>query len=188
MRMLLLRAAAAAALFAAPLTLQAQTREITGRVTSRDTQEPLNNVEIIVVGQTARLGTYTNDQGRYRLTVNGDATLRLRRLGYQARTVPAPSAQPTIDVQLDRDVLELGSVVVTGQATTVERRNAATAVSTVSTDQLVSVPSVSIEDALQGKVVGAKIQMNSGAPGGGGQIQIRGTSSILGNAEPLIVV
>ena len=188
MHMLLLRAAAAAALLAAPLTLQAQTREITGRVTSRDTQEPLNNVEIVVVGQSARLGTYTNDQGRYRLTVNGDATLRLRRLGYQARTVQAPSAQSTIDVQLDRDVLELGSVVVTGQATTVERRNAATAVSTVSTEELVTVPSVSIEDALQGKVVGAKIQMNSGAPGGGGQIQIRGTSSILGNAEPLIVV
>jgi len=188
MHMLLLRAAAATVLLAAPLTLQAQTREITGRVTSRDTQEPLNNVEIVVVGQSARLGTYTNDQGRYRLTVSGDATLRLRRLGYQARTVQASSAQSTVDVQLDRDVLELGSVVVTGQATTVERRNAATAVSTVSTDELVTVPSVSIEDALQGKVVGAKIQMNSGAPGGGGQIQIRGTSSILGNAEPLIVV
>jgi TonB-linked SusC/RagA family outer membrane protein len=189
MRMLLLRAATASTLLVVPLALHAQTREITGRVTSRDTQEPLNNVEIVLVGQSARLGTYTNDQGRYRLVVNGgDATLRLRRLGYRARTVPAPSTQPTLDITLDRDVLELGSVVVTGQATTVERRNAATAVSTVSTDELVKVPSVSIEDALQGKVVGAKIQMNSGAPGGGGQIQIRGTSSILGNAEPLIVV
>src|SRR5438309_11759694 len=110
MRMLLLHAAAAAALFAAPLTLQAQTREITGRVTSRDTQEPLGNVEIVVIGQAARLGTYTNDQGRYRLAVVGDATLRLRRLGYQARTVQATAAQATIDIQLDRDVLELGSV------------------------------------------------------------------------------
>jgi TonB-linked SusC/RagA family outer membrane protein len=189
MRMLLLRVAAASALLAVPIALRAQTREITGRVTSRDTQEPLSNVEIVVVGQ-ARLGTYTNETGRYRLVVNGidAATLRLRRLGYQARTIQAPSGQTTLDITLDRDVLELGSVVVTGQATTVERRNAATAVSTVSTEELVKVPSVSIEDALQGKVVGAKIQMNSGAPGGGGQIQIRGTSSILGNAEPLIVV
>src|SRR5437867_4080900 len=170
MRMLFLRAATASALVAIPLALGAQTREITGRVLSRDTQEPLNNVEIVVVGQT-RLGTYTNESGRYRLVVNnGDATLRLRRLGYQARTIQAPSTQPTLDVSLDRDVLELGSVVVTGQATTVERRNAATAVSTVSSEELVKVPSVSIEDALQGKIVGAKIQMNSGAPGGGGQI------------------
>jgi TonB-linked SusC/RagA family outer membrane protein len=189
MRMLLLRAATASALLVVPLALHAQTREITGRVMSRDTQEPLNNVEIVVVGQSARLGTYTNDQGRYRIVLNtGDATLRLRRLGYRARTVPAPATESTIDIQLDRDVLELGSVVVTGQATTVERKNASTAVSTVTTEELVKVPSVSIEDALQGKVVGAKIQMNNGAPGGGGQIQIRGTSSILGNAEPLIVV
>ena len=188
MRMPFVRAVAASALLVMPMALRAQTREITGRVTSRDTQEPLNNVEIVVIGQT-RLGTYTNESGRYRLVVNGgDATLRLRRLGYRARTVPAPATEPTIDIALDRDVLELGSVVVTGQATTVERRNAATAVSTVSTEELVKVPSVSIEDALQGKIVGAKIQMNSGAPGGGGQIQIRGTSSILGNAEPLIVV
>jgi len=189
MRMLLLRAATASALFVVPLALHAQTREITGRVTSRDTQEPLNNVEIVVVGQSARLGTYTNDQGKYRIVLNtGDANLRLRRLGYRARTIAAPATESTMDIQLDRDVLELGSVVVTGQATTVERKNASTAVSTVTTEELIKVPSVSIEDALQGKVVGAKIQMNNGAPGGGGQIQIRGTSSILGNAEPLIVV
>ena len=189
MRMLLLRAATASALLVVPLALHAQTREITGRVTSRDTQEPLNNVEIVVVGQSARLGTYTNDQGRYRIVMNaGDATLRLRRLGYRARSIPAPATESTLDIQLDRDVLELGSVVVTGQATTVERKNASTAVSTVTTDELVKVPSVSVEDALQGKVVGAKIQMNNGAPGGGGQIQIRGTTSILGSAEPLIVV
>ena len=83
MRMLLLRAATVSALLVVPLALHAQTREITGRVMSRDTQEPLNNVEIVVVGQSARLGTYTNDQGRYRIVLNtGDATLRLRRLGY----------------------------------------------------------------------------------------------------------
>src|SRR6185312_3470775 len=101
MRMLLLRAATASALLVVPLALHAQTREITGRVMSRDTQEPLNNVEIVVVGQSARLGTYTNDQGRYRIVLNtGDATLRLRRLGYRARTVPAPATESTIDIQL----------------------------------------------------------------------------------------
>ena len=42
--------------------------------------------------------------------------------------------------------------------------------------------------ALQGKVTGARINMNTGAPGGGGQIQIRGTTSILGNGEPLFVI
>src|SRR5438045_4299281 len=93
------RAVAVLALMTVPGLVHAQTREITGPVTSRDTQEPLNNVEIIVIGQT-RLGTYTNESGRYRLVVNntGDATLRLRRLGYQARTIPAPATQPTLDI------------------------------------------------------------------------------------------
>jgi TonB-linked SusC/RagA family outer membrane protein len=45
-----------------------------------------------------------------------------------------------------------------------------------------------VENALQGKVVGANINLNSGAPGGGGQIQIRGVTSILGSGQPLIVV
>ncbi|MEP6691704.1 MAG: SusC/RagA family TonB-linked outer membrane protein, partial [Gemmatimonadaceae bacterium] len=79
-------------------------------------------------------------------------------------------------------------VTVTGQATTVDRKNAATAVSVVNAEELTRVPAASIENALQGKVAGANIAMNNGAPGGGGQIQIRGTTSILGNAEPLIVV
>jgi TonB-linked SusC/RagA family outer membrane protein len=49
-------------------------------------------------------------------------------------------------------------------------------------------PSQSLEQALQGKVLGAQINMNSGAPGGGGQIQVRGVTSVLGNGQPLVVV
>jgi TonB-dependent SusC/RagA subfamily outer membrane receptor len=70
----------------------------------------------------------------------------------------------------------------------VERRNAATSVVQVSAEELNRVPAATVDQALQGKVVGARINMNTGAPGGGGQIQFRGTTSILGNAEPLFVI
>jgi len=89
---------------------------------------------------------------------------------------------------LEKDVLQLEGVTVTGQATTVDKRNASTAISTVSAEELLIAPAKSIEGNLSGKVVGATIFENSGVPGGGMQIQIRGATSILGQGDPLYVV
>jgi hypothetical protein len=68
-------------------------------------------------------------------------------------------------------VLELEGVTVTGQATTVDKRNASTAIATVSAEELTKVPAKSIEGNLAGKVVGATIFENSGVPGGGMQVR-----------------
>ncbi|HEY9225851.1 MAG TPA: SusC/RagA family TonB-linked outer membrane protein, partial [Gemmatimonadaceae bacterium] len=85
-------------------------------------------------------------------------------------------------------VLQLEGVTVTGQATTVDKRNASTAISSVSAEELLVAPAKSIEGNLSGKVVGASIYENSGTPGGGMQIQIRGATSIMGQGDPLYVV
>jgi len=61
-------------------------------------------------------------------------------------------------------------------------------VATVYSTAINRVPAVSLENALQGKVIGAQINMNNGAPGGGGQVQIRGVTSLLGNFQPLFVI
>jgi TonB-linked SusC/RagA family outer membrane protein len=79
-------------------------------------------------------------------------------------------------------------VVVTGQATTVDRRSATTAVAHVSGEELNRVASPTIENALVGKISGVNLQSNSGAPGGGIQMQIRGNNTILGSFDPLYVV
>src|SRR5207244_7112035 len=60
--------------------------------------------------------------------------------------------------------------------------------SQVTSDELTRAPAQSLEQAMQGKVAGAAISMNSGAPGGGAQVQIRGITSILGNGQPLFVM
>lgn len=162
------------------------TREITGRVTTAGGQ-PLPGVFVGLAGQST--GVRTNESGEFRLRVpDGDVTVVARAIGYKRGSQRIPSASASANFALDRDVLELEGVIVTGQATSIERRNAATAVSVVSAEALTRVPAVSLENALQGKVIGASINMNNGAPGGGGQIQIRGASSLIGRIEPLIIV
>ena len=166
---------------------QARTREVTGRVTATATGQPLPGALVALAGQTS--GVRTNERGEFRLPVpDGDVTVVARAIGYKRVTQRIPSGSSSADFSLEKDVLELEGVIVTGAATSVERRNAATAVAVVSADALARVPAQSLESALQGKVIGASINMNNGAPGGGGQIQIRGASSLIGRIDPLIIV
>src|SRR5436190_1823852 len=77
---------------------------------------------------------------------------------------------------------------ITGQVTGVERRNAAIATSVVAGADITSAPAPALDRALAGRVPGAYIQQNSGAPGGGTQVQIRGSNTVIGSANPLYVV
>ncbi len=166
---------------------EAQNRTITGRVYDAATSKVIAGAQVSVVGvaQASR----SDDKGEFRITVtSGDAILNIRALGFGRVQLNVPASQSTAEVGMQREAIQLSEVVVTGAATSQERRNVGTAVSTVSAEQLAAVPAPSIESALQGKVVGASINMNSGAPGGGGQVQIRGATSILGSGEPLFVV
>ena len=94
-----------------------------------------------------------------------------------------------LNVKLDEDIAKLEEVVVTGITTTVKRRNLANAVATVSSKQLNGVaPAQTFDAALNGKIPGAYINANSGAPGGGLSVKLRGVTSIFGNTQPLYVV
>jgi TonB-linked SusC/RagA family outer membrane protein len=179
--------AAAALLAALPANLQAQAREITGKVTVSGAGTPLPDATVSVLGQ--QVGVRTNEKGEYRLRVPaGDVTVLARAIGYKRLSVRVAAGGSTADFSLEKDVLQLEGVVVTGQATTVDRRNASTAIATVSAEELNRTPAKSVEGQLAGKVVGARISENSGTPGGGMQVQIRGATSILGQGDPLYVV
>jgi TonB-linked SusC/RagA family outer membrane protein len=167
--------------------LEAQNRTVTGRVFDAATQQGIPGAVITVAGGTQL--TQASEAGQFRIIVPTSAiTLVVRGLGYRRIEVQVQADQETVNVGMQREALRLTEVVVTGAATTQERRNVGTAVSTVAAEELTRVPAVSLDNAMQGKIVGANINMNSGAPGGGGQIQIRGVTSILGNGEPLFVV
>ena len=179
--------AAALAVAVLPLRADAQTRDISGKVTQAVVGTPLADVTVSIVGQ--QVGVRTNERGEFRMRVpSGEAVLLARVLGFKRQTIRLGPTENTANFVLEKDVLQLEGVTVTGQATTTDKRVATTAVSTVSSLELNRVPARSVESNLAGKVAGARMFENSGAPGGGAQIQIRGATSVLGQGDPLYVV
>ena len=165
----------------------AQTRVITGTVTHAVTGEPVDGARISVRGTIVT--AITRADGTYSIGVPvGTIELVFLRIGYARANVTVSASQSTVDVSLEADIFRLEEIVVTGRGTGIQRRNLPNAVATVSGEELNRVPAQSIEHALQGKVAGADIQTNSGAPGGGAQVRLRGVTTISASASPLYVV
>src|SRR5882724_7582697 len=167
--------------------VSAQQRQITGRVASAVSNDPVAGVTVSVTGTA--FAAVTNAEGRFAIPAPaGGVTLVFRRIAFERREVQVPAEQNAADATLEPDVFNLEAVVVTGQATGVERRNAAIATSIVTGAEITAAPAPPLDRALAGRVPGAYIQQNSGAPGGGTQIQIRGSNTVVGSANPLYVV
>ena len=168
------------------MSVSAQGRRISGVVTSEG-GEPLGSASISILGTA--IGGYTTESGHFTIPApEGTVTIRARRIGYKQNTVTVNAGLNEVTIKLAKDVLELEQQVITGTATTVASQNAANAVAVVSGDQLNRAPTPTIENALQGKIAGAIITTNSGAPGGGAQVQLRGITSIGSSSSPLYVV
>lgn len=165
----------------------AQTRRISGRVTSEGSGEPIPGATVQVVGTT--YGAATDETGRFSvLAPGGPVTLRVRRIGFAPKTLAVSSGLTEVSVALAKDVLQLDRQVITGTATTVASVNAANAVAVVSSEQLNRAPAQTLDNALAGKIAGAIVTQNSGAPGGGTQVQLRGVSTVNANFNPLYVI
>jgi TonB-linked SusC/RagA family outer membrane protein len=177
------------ALLLAPVVLHAQDRRISGTVTRSGSTMPLPDAEITVLGQNRIAPVRSNAEGRYTIAApEGVVRLQARLIGYTRVEVTVPATQSTVDFALVQDVFKLNEVVVSGQATTIERRSATTAIALVTGDEMKNVPAPTIESALNGRITGVNLQSNSGAPGGGMQLQVRGNNTILGGFDPLYVV
>lgn len=162
-------------------------RRVTGRVTAT-TGEPVQAASVNVQGTT--IGAYTTEDGRFTLNnvPAGAQVLVVRRIGYKRVSQPLQSTADQADIRLEKDVLQLETQVITGQSTTVSSTNVANAVTVVTSAEVNRVPQPTVENALQGKIPGAVITQNSGAPGGGVQVQIRGSNTVNGAYAPLYVV
>src|SRR5207237_5753110 len=97
--------------------------------------------------------------------------------------------QAVADVQLTRSAIELNPVVAIGYGAA-DRRNLTGAVSSVTAEQFETkaAPTVTLTAGLQGKVAGVQVTSNSGMPGVGIQVRVRGTGSITASTEPLYVI
>jgi len=169
-----------------PASLLAQNKTLTGKITDAN-GNPIAGVSI-VVKQTTQ-GTATDAEGKFKLIVPANATIIISSTGFKSQTIKADAIAADLVIKLQEDVAHLDEVVVTGLATSVKRRNLANAVATISSKELNGVaPAQTFDAALEGKISGAYINANSGAPGGGISVKLRGVTSVYGNTQPLYVV
>jgi len=165
----------------------AQTRTVTGKVIEAGNGAPIGSAQVQIKGTTT--GTLARDDGTFTIIAPVQAiTLTIRRIGFPPQDVAVAATQESVTITMSRDPLKLEEVVVTGLATGMSRRNLANSVASVGAEEVSKVPATSIENALQGKVAGAQIQQNTGAPGGGNRIRLRGITSLISTANPLYVV
>ena len=158
--------------------------ELTGKVTDATTGEALPGAQVFVKGTF--VGTTTDVAGAYSLEVEENATVVVAYIGYRTQEETVSGVE--IDFSMQSDVLGQDEVVVTGLVSTVKRRNAANAVASVSGDDLVNAPTQTIDQALSGQFAGVNIRRNTGAPGGGVNVNLRGQSTLTGSTQPLYVI
>lgn len=172
---------------------------LTGTVVDADSRAPLANagVQLRTAGSaTPAASTVTDEAGRFTLRARvsaGSYTVQFSQIGRgtATRQVTLGTAREVAvgTIELAPAALQLEELIVTGTGVPAERREVGNTVATVRGEEINNAPAaVSVDRALQGRIAGAVISQNSGNPGAGSTIRLRGTSSILGGADPLIVV
>jgi len=167
------------------ITYSSANRIISGTVTSRIDGQPLEHVNVSVKGRT--IGTVTNEQGRYRLTVPNDSLLLVfSYIGYLTEELLI-TEQSIIDVELKDDILGLEEVVVMGYGSAKKRIIIGSQV-TISENEMKDYPSQSFINSLQGIAAGVNVSAVSGTPGAPVSVKIRGVNSINAGTDPLWIV
>src|ERR1051325_3900458 len=159
---------------------------ITGTVKD-EKNEAIIGSNVVVKGTSN--GTVTDIEGAFRLEIPAGTeapVLVVSSIGYVTREI-AVGSQSTFNITLVEDTRMLSEVVVTGY--TSQRKDKITgAVAIVSKDDLVKMPVASIDQALQGRAPGVVVSQNTGAPGEGVSVRIRGVGSVNSGNNPLYVV
>ncbi len=166
--------------------LVAQTREISGKVTSADDGGSLPGVSVSVKGST--LGTITDTNGMFRLKVPQDSKNLVFSFVGMATTEVAINNQTTLNVKMVPENISVDEVVVTAMGISRERRELGYNVQNVSSEALANKPNADIVNSLAGRTSGVQITSSAGDAGASTFITIRGAASITGNNQPLFVV
>ncbi|SFS44641.1 SusC/RagA family TonB-linked outer membrane protein [Mucilaginibacter polytrichastri] len=162
----------------------AQNRTVTGTVTAKEDGLPLPGVTVKVKGTT--IGTQTSGDGKFSLSIPGNATLVFSFIGYARQEIAATGT--VVNAKLETSSKELGEVIVTGALGLTRTRNQqAYAAQQVSGDEVSKQHSSNFVSGLQGKVSGLEIRQNNGL-GASTNVVLRGNKSIFSNNQALFVV
>jgi TonB-linked SusC/RagA family outer membrane protein len=166
------------------LMVQAQTVTVTGTVKDAN-GVTLSGVSVSVKG--TKTGTTTDADGKFSITVPGPKTvLVISSVGFTIKEVQVGS-QTNIDVALTAGNASLNEVVVVGYGTQ-RKKDVTGAISSVSSKQIAERQAVDVLDAMQGQAPGLQIAQESGRPGAGNSVRIRGIGTFQGGADPLYIV
>ena len=167
------------------VTVQAQTRQITGKVTDA-ANEPLIGVSVGVKG-TAQ-GVTTDVNGSYRINVpsQGNPVLVFKYLGFTTQEVVLGN-RTSVNVTLAEQTQQLNEVVVIGYGT-VRKKDLTGAVATVDAEVIKAAPVSSALEAISGRVAGVQIATTEGSPDAEMTVRVRGGGSITQSNEPLYIV
>ena len=176
-------------LFMGNLVAIAQTKTLTGTVTSADDNLPIPGVSVSVKGTT--LGTVTNLDGVFEFKVPEDAqTLVFSFVGMKVQEVEIGTAT-NFAVVLESDVVGIDEVVVTALGISREKKTLSYAAQDIGSEQLNISNDANIKTAIVGKVAGVQMVGQAGAKlgeNGAGRLRIRGAISLTSDADPLYVV
>jgi TonB-linked SusC/RagA family outer membrane protein len=159
-------------------------RQLSGKVTATEDGLGLAGASIIYKG--TNVGTNADADGNFSFSVPGDGVLVISYVGFLIKEMPIGN-QSKFDIKLDADTRQLAEVVVTAFGIEREKKALGYTVQEVKGSALTESRSTNVANALSGKIAGVRIQSNGG-PGSGSTIQIRGSSSVSGNNQPLIVI
>jgi len=160
-------------------------RLITGKVLDDETNAPIPGVNIVVKNTT--IGTVTDGEGKFSLSVPDEATtLIFSSIGYKTLEVSLGS-QVVLTVRLATEVTALKEIVVVGYGEQ-KREDVTGSISSIKAQELKTVPMAGIDQLMQGRASGVMVTQNTGQPGGGVSVRIRGITSLTGSNEPLYVI
>lgn len=166
--------------------MTAQTKRVTGIVTSAEDGEPVIGASVLVKGQT--IGAITGIDGDF-VIPNVPESAKTLVVSYVGMISQEVDIKPgTMKVALKSDSKALDEVVVTAMGIKRDRKALGYAAQDLKSDQLNKSGTTSLASAIQGKLTGVDIRQSSGAPGASSQIVIRGARSFDGNNQPLYVI
>ena len=172
--------------FMGTVLVHAQTKNVTGTVTSAEDNQPIPGVSVSVKGTT--LGTITDLNGGFELSIPVDAkTLVFSFIGMKNYEVEIGS-QTTFNVKMETDVFGIDEVVVTALGISREKKSLGYSVQDVQGEELSKVRTQNVVSSLTGRVAGVQIITATGQMGGGAKINIRGNTSLTKTNQPLFVV
>ncbi len=156
---------------------------VRGRIVNEKNQ-PVANASVVVKG--TNIGTLSNENGDFQISVPARGTLVVSSVGYPSKEIPV-NGQATHNVTMTTSTTDMEHIVVVGYGT--QRREAVTgAVASINGDKMREVPAPNISQALQGRLAGVEMSQTSTRPGATMQIRIRGIRSLSADNNPLIVL